>query len=96
MSDRHECVGPDWCPYDEEVVRNLAADTAVQGEKIDRIEQGIQRIETCLKGNGKEGLVVRTDRLEQKDKTRGRIFWIALTGIIGLALKTIAEAAGWM
>lgn len=89
------CRGPDWCPYDADVVRELVSSTAVQAEQITRIEKNVDRITSAIVGNGKEGLAVRTDRLEQKDKSRSRFFWIAVTAMVGLALKAAAEAFGF-
>lgn len=96
MSERkreHPCVGHQNCPYDEELVRELHAETAVQRTKIEGIEQGVQRIEQCLMGNGKPGLVMRMDRTEQKDKIRSRILWtifgIVATTVIGLVAASL-------
>ena len=69
----------------------IIAEQARQGEQIENIDSTCQKIETCLGGNGGPGLVVRTDRLEQKDKTRSKLFWIALMGVFGVVAKTVMD-----
>lgn len=99
MSDKprelRECVGLHTCPYDDNLIRELHAETAVQRTKIEGIEEGVHDIKQCLMGNGKPGLVLRMDRLEQKDKTRSRVLWtifgIVTTAIVGF----VATALGF-
>lgn len=74
---------------------------AVQGEKIANIEKACEDIRHCLLGNGDPGLVVRTDRLEQRDAFKTNLFWLFATAVIGLVVKfafdvfsSIASAAG--
>lgn len=67
----------------------IIANQAVYGEKIEGIEETCQEIKTCLMGNGKTGLVVRTDRLEQKDKLKTKLFWLVTAAVIALVVKTI-------
>lgn len=80
----------------------IIAEQAVQGEKIEGIEKTCEEIRTCLLGNGKPGLVVRADRLEQKDKFKTKLFWMVAVAVVALVVKTvgidlvtaIAKAAG--
>lgn len=67
----------------------MLTEQAVQGEKIERIETTCKDIKECLLGNGKPGLVLRTDRLEQKDKWKTRLSWVVLTAVIVLIVKII-------
>ena len=69
----------------------IIAEQARQGEQIENIDGTCKRIDTCLMGNGQPGLVVRTDRLEQKDKTRSKLFWIILMVIFGIVTKSIVD-----
>lgn len=69
----------------------IAKTQAVQGEKISNIEHACNEIKNCLLGNGKVGLVTRTDRLEQTERFRGKLFWIVATAVAGLLVK-----ATWM
>lgn len=67
----------------------MIAVQAVQGEKIEGIEKTCEEIKTCLIGNGKPGLVFQTDRLEQKDKFKTKLFWVVAIAVIALVVKTI-------
>lgn len=62
---------------------------AVQGEKIEGIEETCKEIKHCLLGNGKPGLVVRTDRLEQREAFKNKLFWVFATAVVALVVKTI-------
>ena len=79
MSDQH---------HDEHIVEMMAAQ-AVQGEKIEGIEETCKEIKKCLLGNGKPGLVVRTDRLEQREAFKNKLFWVFATAVVALVVKTI-------
>jgi hypothetical protein len=70
-------------------LQQIAETQAAQGEKIVAIEKACARIETNLLGNGKPGLVIRTDRLEQKNKFNSRLFWIFATATVALVIKTV-------
>lgn len=74
---------------DQETVHKLLSEQAAQGEKIESIQDTCKEIKHCLLGNGKPGLVVRTDRLEQKDAIKTKMFWVIVTAVIALVVKTI-------
>lgn len=78
----------------EDVRREIVAEQAAQGVKINNIETTCKEIKECLLGNGKPGLVVRTDRLEQKDQIRAKMFWILFTATLGVVVKTVADMLG--
>ena len=67
----------------------IAQIQAVQGEQIEQITDSCDKIEKCLTGNGKPGLVVRTDRLEQKDVFKTRLFWVFATAVVAILIKTV-------
>jgi hypothetical protein len=71
-----------------DLICDMHAEQAVQANQINSIEKGVDDIRTCLLGNGKPGLVVRMDRVEQREGIRSRIFWILFalisTGLVGL------------
>lgn len=69
----------------------IIAEQARQGEQIENIDATCKKIETCLGGNGRPGLVVRTDRLEQKDKTRSKLFWIIIVAVLGVVTKSVLD-----
>lgn len=79
---------------DEEVRHEIIAKQAEQGVKINNIESTCKEIKECLMGNGKPGLVLRTDRLEQKDQVRAKMFWLLFTATLGVVVKTVADMLG--
>lgn len=70
-------------------IGKIATEQARQGEQIEAIQKTCTKIEQCLLGNGKPGLVVRTDRLEQKDKFKSKWFWVIAIAITALFIKTV-------
>jgi len=60
---------------------------AIQGEQIKNIEISCADIRDCL--TGYKGLVLRTDRLEQKDKVKTKLGWIVIIAVISLVIKTV-------
>jgi len=74
-----------------ETMHQLVVDQGKQTAKLEHIADTVGAVKACLLGNGKEGLIVRTDRLEQKDKMRGKFFW-ALFGIVAaLVIQSVAQ-----
>lgn len=67
----------------------MLAEQAAQGTKIESIESTCTEIKQCLLGNGKPGLVIRTDRLEQKDKWKTRLSWVVVTAVVVLIVKIV-------
>ena len=80
--------------YLQERVDEVADAQAAQHVELATIKSSCQRIETCLLGNGQPGLVVRTDRLEQKEKTRSRLLWLVVSGVVVLILNAVASHIG--
>lgn len=80
--------------YLRQRVDKLAEEQAAEHECVKSIEESCSRIEKCLLGNGQPGLVVRTDRLEQKEKTRSKILWMIISGVILLLLNAVASHMG--
>ena len=70
-------------------LERIAKTQAVQGEQIGQITASCEKIEQCLLGNGKPGLVVRTDRLEQKDAFKGKLFWVVAIALVTVFIKTV-------
>ena len=67
----------------------IATVQARQGEKIENIEADCSEIKTCLLGNGQPGLVTRTDRLEQKDALKTKLFWVVVAAVAGLVVSAV-------
>ena len=80
---------------DQDVRREIVAEQAAQGVKINNIESTCKEIKECLLGNGKPGLVVRTDRLEQKDQVRSKMFWVLFSATGAVIVKMVADLLGF-
>jgi len=66
-------------------------------EKLTRLAEArhddsgkLDKILKHLEGNGREGLIVRVDRLEQTERRRSRLMWTVAAGVVALVVKT-----GW-
>ena len=70
-------------------LNKIIAEQAKQGEKISSIEESCVEIKECLLG--KTGLIIRTDRLEQKDKFKAMVFWLSLGLVATVAAKVISD-----
>ena len=62
---------------------------AVCKQEFMEIKKSLSIIDKSLRGNGKVGMVVRIDRLEQAEATRSRLLWVIATTVIGLLVATI-------
>ena len=63
-------------------------------EQLDRIEGKLDRIEDYVwRGNGKEALTVRMDRIEQTERRRT---WWARTWAGATVVALIGSAAAWI
>lgn len=80
--------------YLRERVDKLAEEQAAEHAVVKGIAEDCSQIKHCLKGNGQPGLVVRTDRLEQKEKTRSRLLWTVVSGVVLLILNEAASLIG--
>ena len=76
-------------------LHQIIADQSAQGVKLDTLNETCGRIEECLLGNGRVGLVVRTDRLEQKDKMKSKFFWLLFSSVVIMAVKVLADTLGY-
>jgi hypothetical protein len=77
-----------------EHLRDRVDDIADKVAPVQGIKTTVERIEKHLLGNGQPGLVVRTDRLEQKDKFRSKLLWIFMSGVVLLLLNEVAGLIG--
>ena len=73
---------PDHCPTPlPQCIETLAR---LQEARSDD-SQKLDRILRHLEGNGREGLIVRVDRLEQTERRRSKAVWIAAGSVIATA-----------
>lgn len=73
---------------------DIIAQQARQEQQLIEINESCKKIEECLLGNGKAGLVIRTDRLEQKEKIRGKLIWILISTVVVIVAHQIVEILG--
>lgn len=73
-------------------MHELVADQGKQTAKLEHIAEAVTEIKQCLTGD--KGLVIRTDRLEQKEKTKAKFFWVVFAATIGLIIKAVSPAFG--
>lgn len=59
-------------------------------EQVDRIEKKIDKLDNLLTGNGEphKGIVVRLDRVEQREESRNKWTWIVLGASITALIKS--------
>jgi len=81
-------------PSEHPELHEIIAEQSAQRVKIETIAETCHEIKESLLGNGKPGLVVRTDRLEQKDKLRAKMFWIVFGLAASVAAKVAADTFG--
>lgn len=75
--DQHEpCPSPQLCLHRLDQM----------DERLGHIEHDLARI---LHGNGREGLIVRIDRLEQREKEHKWAMGVIFTTLVGLVATTI-------
>lgn len=71
----------------------LVAAQAAQAETLKSLDA---KLDTCVNSlEGKEGIVVRVDRLEQSEVRRGKLMWILCGGFVTLLLNAVASYIGW-
>ena len=60
---------------------------AACGREFAEIHQKLDRLDEAIRGNGKPGIALRLDRIEQDARRLGRLVWLAA----GSALTAIAS-----
>jgi hypothetical protein len=59
------------------------------------IHTKLDRLDEAVRGNGKPGILIRLDRLEQDARRQGRLLWLLIgAGITVLTSIVIARIAG--
>lgn len=53
------------------------------------IHQKLDHLDEAIRGNGKPGIQLRLDRLEQSERTRGRLLWLLLASAVTLAAASL-------
>lgn len=50
--------------------------------KLDLMGEKIDRLDEAIRGNGKDGLTIRIDRLETSEASRERLGWIVIVAMV--------------
>jgi len=69
-----------------ELTRHVGEERAWQATTSEKIG----RIDASLRGNGTPGINVRLDRIEQREKGRAKLTWIAVTSALGALAASVA------
>ena len=56
-------------------------------QQFDILFEKLDRIDVAIRGNGKPGIIVRLDRLEQSAKSQAKLIWL-LIGAVAVGLTT--------
>jgi len=56
-------------------------------QQFDILFEKLDRIDVAIRGNGKPGIIVRLDRLEQSAKSQAKLIWL-LIGAVAAGLTT--------
>ena len=59
-----------------------------------RADMSMGDIRDAIHGNGKPGMKIQLDRLEQIESFRGRVLWLTLGGTIAAIVTQVAAAIG--
>lgn len=65
------------------MTRSEREQLAVLETKVDAMQKQIEELHHAIIGNGKPGLMLRVDRLEQVGKLRYSLFWLFFSTTIG-------------
>jgi hypothetical protein len=63
---------------------------AVCKDEFDGLHTKLDRMDEAIRGNGKPGIQVRLDRLEQDAKRQSKLIWLMLGGLVTLLATAIA------
>ena len=76
----------------DKLMSEIKESQASHGEKLDQVVNSVNQLREVLLGDGSEqkpGLHMRVDRLEQKERLKGKMLWTVATATIGLVAKAI-------
>ena len=61
--------------------------------QFEAIHEKLDRLDVAIRGNGKPGILIRLDRLEQDAKRQGKLIWL----IVGAVITVLTSAiVGWI
>ena len=63
--------------------------------QFESIHRKLDRLDEAIRGNGKPGILIRLDRLEQDAKRQAKLIWLIIGAVItALASGIVAWVAG--
>jgi len=65
-----------------------------QDRKLDDLDKKLDTLIDAIKGNGKLGLVLRIDRLEQARKRHVKLIWVLLGGFVAVVANFVGHWFG--
>jgi hypothetical protein len=61
--------------------------------QFEAIHEKLDRLDVAIRGNGKPGILIRLDRLEQDARRQSKLIWL----IVGAAVTALASGiTGWV
>jgi hypothetical protein len=64
-------------------------------KNFESIHEKLDRLDTAIRGNGKPGILIRLDRLEQDAKRQAKLIWLLLGALFtGLTTSLAMWIAG--
>ena len=51
-------------------------------DEFAQVHTKLDKLDESIRGNGKPGILVRLDRLEQRDAIRKKIFWLVVGALV--------------
>ncbi|NLF29327.1 MAG: hypothetical protein GX591_00400 [Planctomycetes bacterium] len=55
------------------------------------IHDKLDRLDEAIRGNGKPGILIRLDRLEQDAKRQGKLVWLIVGATVVAAVSTLVQ-----
>ncbi len=55
------------------------------------IEAKLDRLDEAIRGNGKPGILIRLDRLEQDAKRQAKLVWLIVGATVAAAVSTLVQ-----
>ncbi len=64
--------------------------TAICKDEFAGLHAKLDRMDESVRGNGRPGITVRLDRLEQDAKRQSKLIWLLMGGLVTLLATAIA------
>ncbi|MCG8521904.1 MAG: hypothetical protein MI744_06835 [Pseudomonadales bacterium] len=64
--------------------------TSNEQEHLRVIDQKLDRLDEAIRGNGKLGIILRLDRLEQNAKRQSKLIWLLIGAMMTAGASSLA------